>query len=120
MRFRGGSVGRCPGAGAAAPAKSLAMDQTRTEDGNILQVFSPKQAVMPVAVPKILVLVPLICLGRIVSSATVRRRIGGEDRRAMFEVQGDVALEMNWKTQVRARRELHLSATGRMCSIGGL
>ena len=87
VRFRRGSVGRHrTSAGAAAPAESPAMDQPWTEDGNIFQVFAPDQTVVPVAVAEILVLVPLICLGRIISADTSRRGLGGKNHRAMIKV----------------------------------
>ena len=74
---------------------------------------------MPVAVAEILVPVPTIRLGRVVVTAAFRWRVGGENRRAMLEIQCDVALKMNRKTPVRAGRKLHRAATSRVRGING-
>ena len=51
-----------------AAAQSFAPDEPRAEYGDIVQIFAPDQAVAPVAVTKILVLVPLVRLGQIVAA----------------------------------------------------
>ncbi len=49
-----------------APAESFAPDQSRSENRNIVEAFAPEQAVVKVAVPEILIVVPGIRLGGIV------------------------------------------------------
>ena len=59
---------------AISAAQALAPNQALTFDGNVFQIFAPDQAVVPVAVAKVLKLVPGIGLGRIIAAARAFRR----------------------------------------------
>ena len=50
-------------------AQAFAPDQSLAFDGNVLEVFAPDQAVVPVAVAEILKFVPGVGLGRIIAAA---------------------------------------------------
>src|ERR1700719_3299015 len=61
-------------------AQALAPNEPRPIDGNILQVLAPDQAIVPMAMTVILVLVPrLIRLRGIVGVGSAGRRIGAHD-----------------------------------------
>ena len=99
-------------------AQALAPDQPLALDGNILQVFAPDQAVVPVAVAKILKFVPGVGLGRIVAAARARgRRVGSHDGRARVEKQSDVALQVDGVAEIISRREAHDAAACRGCRV---
>ena len=99
-------------------AQALAPDQSLALDGNILQVFAPDQAVVPVAVAKILKFVPGIGLGRIVAAARARgRRVGSHDGRTRVEQQSDVALQVDGIAEIISRREAHDTAACRGCRV---
>src|SRR5262249_14986071 len=83
----------------AAAHRTFAVNQSRSKDGDILEVLAPDQTVVPMAVTKILILVPLIRLRRVVLSVAVFW-IGGENRRAMIEIKRDVALQMDRKAAI--------------------
>src|SRR6185369_3772272 len=75
-----------------APRQTLAVNQTWSNNADGLQANAPDQAVLPVTVSKVLVHVPLIGLGQIVSNFS-RDNVGGKDRRAVLELQRDVAAQ---------------------------
>ena len=54
---------------AVATAEALAPDQSLAFDGNVLQVFAPDQAVVPVAVAEVLIVVPGVGFGRVIAAA---------------------------------------------------
>jgi len=64
--------------------KSLAPDLSRPKDRNVLEVLTPDQAVVKVAVTKVLITVPLIRLRRIVRNTG--HGIGGDNRGSLIEV----------------------------------
>ena len=71
------------------------------------------------AVAEILEHVPLVGLGKIVPAGAVDRRIGRDDRRARFQVQRHVTLQMNGVRKIVACREGHRPSTsGRGCIDG--
>src|SRR5262249_24846063 len=74
---------------------------------------------MEVTVSEILVLIPLIRLRHIVRSM-VGHRISRDDRRALIQVERDIALQVNRKTQIRSGWKPHGSAAGRGSGIDGL
>jgi len=103
----------CPGTSPVlAVQPSAAVDHTRTQNGNILQVLAPDQAVMPVAVAEILVAIlvaPGIWFGGIVSG--VPCRLCGHDYGSLTQVKCDIAFEMYGIAQVLACREVDGSAS---------
>ena len=68
-------------------------DHSRSKNRNVRQVLAPNQTVMPVGMTEILIGVPLVWFRRIVPRFL--RRIGCDDRRALIEIQRDVALQVN-------------------------
>ena len=102
----------------AASHEAFAPDRSRPENGNIRQVLAPDQTVVPMAVTEILILIPLVWLRRI-----VLRTIGGrrrDDRRALIEIERDVAFEMNRHRQIISSREVNRAATRRGCGVDRL
>src|SRR5207302_5888380 len=91
--------------------QTLAPNHSRPEDGHIRQILAPDQAVMPVTVPEVLILIPLVWLRRIVSN--VLRRLGRDNRGALVEIKSDFALETNRNGKVIARRKVHRAPAGR-------
>ena len=87
--------------------QTTAPDESGAKNRKIMNVLSPDQAVVPMAVPEILVVVPLIGLWRIVTLPTGRRCIGGNDGCAGPEIQINIALQVERITQVRPSRENH-------------
>ena len=69
---------------ASAARQPLAPDQAGTQDRYIVQPFAPNQSVVPMAVAEVLILVPGVRLGRVITPALAI--FGGQDRRAMIEV----------------------------------
>ena len=91
------------------------------DDGDVFDAFAPDQAVVEMAVAEILVLVPLVGLGQIVSAA--RRPSGGSAAMMVapgVEVQRDVALQMDGIAQIIAGREMHRPAARRRRGVDGL
>src|SRR6266566_2871704 len=66
--------------------QTTAPDESGAKNRNIVNAFSPNQAVVPMAMPEILIVVPLIRLWRIVNLPTGRRCIGGNNRCARPEM----------------------------------
>src|SRR5206468_12085451 len=87
-------------------------------DRNVLEVLAPDQAVVPVRMAEVLVLVPFVGLG--IDVAMPFLRIGGDDRRALVEVEGDVALEMNRDWEVIAGREANRAGARGAGGVDGL
>ena len=84
------------------------------------QVFAPNQAVVPVAVAKVLKLVPRVGLGRIIAAAgAFGRRVRGHNGRARIERQSDVALQVDGVAEIAARRETNDAATCCGCGVDG-
>src|SRR5262249_52064306 len=73
---------------------------------------------MEVTVSEILILIPLIRFRRIVHSM-VGHRISRDDRRSLIQVERDIALQVNRKTQIRSGWKPHGSSAGRGSSIYG-
>src|SRR5205814_6734117 len=98
----------------AAAHKPLAPDEAGAEYRDVLDTIAPDEAVVPVAVAEVLILVPLVRLRQIVLAVAVAR-VCGEYGRALVEVERDVALEPNREGAVRARGEAH----GAAARVGG-
>ena len=56
-----------------AATQSFAPDAARAKNGNVKYFFAPDQAVVPVTVAEVLICIPLIGLGRIITAAGSRR-----------------------------------------------
>src|SRR4030095_15307761 len=67
----------------------------------------------------ILVLIPLIRLWRIIRSM-IGHGISRDDRRTLIQVERDIALQVNRKTQIRSGWKPNGSSAGRGGSIDGL
>src|SRR5262249_9429428 len=78
------------------PAQSLAPNLAGAKNGYVLHAFAPDKAVMPMAVPVVLELVPLIRFCRVI--LTCVSRFSSHDRGAWVEIQADLALQVNRKT----------------------
>ena len=89
---------------AAASYQSLSPDATGTKDRDVLEVLAPDQTVVPVTVTEVLILVPRVRLWQILFAVAVTW-IGGEDRRALIDVERDVAFQANRKRAVSAGSE---------------
>src|ERR1700740_21829 len=75
---------------------------------------------MPVTVAEILVFVPRIGLGLIITAATPRGgRLGGYDGRSGAQMQADIALEVNRKGEIRTGGKVNNSATGGRSGFDG-
>ena len=103
-------------------AQAFAPDQSRAEDGDVVQILAPDQAVVQVAVAVVLILVPLVGLGRIVAvpapdPATVDRR---PTAGAFAQVQRDIALEADRMAQVASGGKYHTASAGICCRVDGL
>ena len=68
-------------------AKAPSPDQPRTNDRDIIDAVAVDQAVVEMAVPKVLVAVPRVGFGRVIAAR--RRR---QDRRPAFEPKRDACL----------------------------
>ena len=79
------------GAAAEPAAQPFAVDAAGPRDGDVLEVLAPDQAVVPVAVAEVLIRVARSRLGGVVAASTAR--VGGEQHRALVEVEADVAPE---------------------------
>lgn len=76
---------------------------------------------MPVTVAEILVFVPRIGFGLIITAATPRGgRLGGYDGRSWAQVQADIALEVNRKAEIRTGGKVNNSATGGRSGFDGI
>src|SRR6202012_1182521 len=94
-----------PGIGFPAVADpACTVDPTRAADGDVMQVLTPDQTVVPVAVRVVLVRIARSRLGRVVALSESGR--GGEQRGARREVQSEVALQADRVAGVRAGREV--------------
>src|SRR5258708_15602262 len=81
-------------------AKTVAINPTRSGDADVLKIFSPDQAVVPMAVTKVFVGIEFIGLGIIVSILSITTRFGCEDRRARSGIERYVALQVDRETRV--------------------
>src|SRR6185503_3723390 len=103
---------------AAASNQSLSPNPTWTKYRDVFQVLTPDQAVVPVAVAEVLILIPLVWLGRIIFAVAITR-IGGKDRRALIEIECDVAFQTNREGAIRARGKEDGAAARSRCRIDG-
>src|SRR5882762_10859354 len=94
----------------ATAHQTLAPDPTGTKNRNVFEVLAPDHTVVPVAVAKVLILIPLIRFRRIILAVFVCR-ISGEYCSALVHVQRDVALQMNRETAISACGKVHCAAT---------
>ena len=86
-------------AAAALAHERFAADEAAADDGDVVEVLAPDQAVMPVAVAEILKLVRCVGLGRVVG-----RRIGaGFEDGAALELQRDIAAQADGAGDVGPR-----------------
>src|SRR6267142_6554741 len=81
----------------ATAHQTLAPDPTRTKNRNVFEVLAPDQTVVPVAVAKVLILIPLIRFRRIILAVFVCG-IGGKYGCTLVQVQRYVALQVNRET----------------------
>ena len=114
------SVERVIAAGRAIRSKTepLAPDQPRPGDAEVMNLFAPKQRVMPVVVAVILMCVPIrLRLGRVVDSAVIsslligERRFSGDDRAALLQVQVNLTLQADRKAQIVPSGKNHHSTS---------
>ena len=80
-----------------------------------MDAFAPDEAVVPVIVAVVLVGFPgALRLGVVVAAGggAVERRGRGEDRGALFKIEGDVALEMDRVAGIGVRGKEHGAAAG--------
>ena len=97
-------------AAAAFPARqSLTANQAAAQDRDVFESLAPDQAVVEMAVPEILKLVPLVGLRRVVSGWIRRCFQCGTG----LELQGEIAAQANRTGQVGSRGEIHRPAARR-------
>ena len=97
-----------------AAAEAFAPDAAGAVDADVVQVFAPDQAVAPVIVAEVLILLPwLRRAGGIVAAGrrAVRRHVGGKDRCPGVEIERHLALQANRITEIRSGREVHRAAS---------
>src|SRR5262245_26194161 len=94
--------------------QSASPDESGPEDGDVVDVLAPDQAVVPVVMAKILKSFPrLIGFGRIVAgSGSVARGIGCQDRGALIKVERHGAGEAKRVARVGAGRDIYRTALG--------
>src|SRR5690349_18449770 len=83
---------------ALAPAEPFAPDEASSNDGDVVQVFAPDEAVVKMGMAEILVTVGNgIRLGRVVATAgsALHGDFGGDNDRSGFKVERDSAPEVN-------------------------
>src|SRR5437660_8687426 len=81
-----------------AATQPFSPDQPRTENRNIMNVFSPDQAVVPVVMPVVLIRLPRsLRLSRVVTSSrgSLNRRRGCENGCSRFQIQTHKTFQMN-------------------------
>src|SRR5580692_9540717 len=74
-------------------AQALAPDAAAPADSGILDAIAPDQAVVKMTVAEILVLVPGVRFGGIVSARASFGRVGGDQGRAVVQIQPHVAFQ---------------------------
>ena len=94
-----------------AATQSFSPNETRTKDSEIMNVLCHDQAVVPMAMSVILIVVPLVRLGGIVLSTGAGT--SSENRRALVKVKRNVAFEMDRVTKISACRKVKRAAAGR-------
>jgi len=97
---------------AGAAAETFAPDQSVAQDGKIVDVFAPDEAVVPVAVAEVLISIPGIGLGGIVAAGAGSWGIGGEDGRARTEKKIHVAAQVDGETEIRTARKDDRASAG--------
>ena len=102
-------------------AEAFAEDEAGAGDGDVVDALTPDERVVPVIVAVVLIGIPCgVQFGCVVGAAVVaggcagQRRVGGENGRALREVQPDVTLEANGEAEPGSGREEH-SAAARCC-----
>ena len=103
---------------AAASDQSLSPNPSWSKYGDVFQVLAPDQAVVPVAVTEVLILIPLVWFGRIVFAVAIAR-IGGENRRALIEIKSDIAFQTDRKRAIGARSKKDGATARRRCRVDG-
>src|SRR4029077_19780912 len=89
-----GVLGHRPGS--PATAQPLTPDQARPQNRNVVQTFTPNQAVVPVIVPVILIVLPwLVRFRRIVTLRGIGCRIRRHNRRSLIQEKRHVTFQMN-------------------------
>src|SRR4029077_16509583 len=95
-----------------AAAQALSPNAPRPDDADILDALTPDEAVVPVTVSEVLILIPGVRLRRIVAAfCAFCRRLSGHDRRARTQIEFNVALQMDRVAEIGSRGEAYRSAT---------
>ena len=105
-------------------AETLAVDEARAGDANVVNVFAPEQRVVPVVVSVVLVGVPRsVGFSCVVGAAVVaggrvlKRRVRGENGRTLRQMERDVALQSNGEAEPRAGGKQDRATTGGCCGF---
>ena len=83
--------------------QSLAIDQSRTADGDIFQTDSPDERVLPVTVSEVLIFIMLVGLCQVISFLLARE--SGDDACALFQIEMDVAFQPDGITGIFSGRK---------------
>lgn len=85
--------------------QSLAIDQSRTADGDIFQTDSPDERVLPVTVSEVLIFIMLVGLCQVISFLLARE--SGDDACALFQIEMDVAFQPDGITGIFSGRKIY-------------
>src|SRR5437667_10376277 len=103
-------------------AQPLAMDQSWPHDPDVVEVFAPNQAVVPVTVSIILKFVVAgVGLGCVIAAGgrAFHWRRGRQDRRSGLKMKQNVALQMNRIARIPSCRKPHRASACRGGSVNG-
>src|SRR4029077_20769077 len=100
-----GVLGHRPGS--PATDQPLTPDQARPQNRNVVQTFTPNQAVVPVIVPVILIVLPwLVRFRRIVTLRWIGCRIRRHNRRSLIQKKRHVTFQMNRVAKILSGSEV--------------
>src|SRR5690348_443936 len=99
---------------ALAAAEPFAPDEASSNDGDVVQVFAPDEAVVKMGMAEVLVTIGgRVGLGRVVAAAcSALHGFGGDNDRSGLKVERDSAPEMNGIGKIGAGREANSAAAG--------
>lgn len=108
------AIARIVAVRAVAAHEAASPDAPWAVNGNVVQVHTPDEAIVPVIVPEVLISLPqLRGLGIVVAAGlALGRRIRGNDHRAPIEKKGYVAFEVDGIAEIISGGTTHGSSTG--------
>src|SRR5579884_1502158 len=100
----------CSGPLARSATQAFSPNETGAQDGKVVNLFADDQAVVPVAMAEILIMIPLVWFRCVV--LTLRTSLAGDDGSSLIEIEGDVVLEMNRVAKIISSRKKNRTAAG--------